>query len=232
MTELTIKVVASYLLGSVIGSLWVGRLYGGVDIRKLGSGNAGATNALRARGKTFAFLVLLIDIAKGWLATRVVARLSIAGVAPSSAALEHWAASACAIAVIVGHVYPLWHGFRGGKGVATLVGVVVGLDPTLLFPVLVTWVLSVMLFGYVGLASMIATLSVPVAAAVGFGMANSPGPDGQTAPFSAGPNLPLLVFGVAAAAMIVFTHRTNIARMRAGTEPRARKLWLFRGKRT
>ncbi len=221
MTELSIKVVASYLLGSVIGSLWVGRLYGGVDIRKVGSGNAGATNALRARGKTFAFWVLLIDIAKGWLATRVVARLSIPGVPPSSVALEEWAASACAIAVILGHVYPLWHGFRGGKGVATLVGAVVGLDPTLLFPVLVTWALSIMLFGYVGLASMIATLCVPVAAVVGFGVANA-----------AGPTLPLLVFGVAAAAMLVFTHRTNIARMRAGTEPRARKLWLFRGKRT
>jgi len=214
MTELTVKVMLSYLLGSVIGSLLVGRLSGGVDIRTTGSGNAGATNALRARGKGFAFAVLLIDIAKGWVATRVIARLAMPGIAPASASVEAWIASCCAMAVIVGHVYPLWYGFRGGKGVATLLGVLIGLDPWLLVPVLITWILAAMFFGYVGLASMIAVLSLPISAAWG----------------SAEPNTPLFTFGVFAVLMIVFTHRTNIARMRAGKEPRARRLWLFGGK--
>jgi len=214
MIELSVKVVLSYLLGSVIGSLLVGRLSGGVDIRTVGSGNAGATNALRARGKGFAFAVLLIDIAKGWVATRVIARLAMPGIPLASATVEAWLASCCAIAVIVGHVYPLWHGFRGGKGVATLLGVLIGLDPWLLVPVLITWILAAMFFGYVGLASMIATLALPVSAVAGTGE----------------PNTPLFAFGLFAVLMIVFTHRSNIARMRAGKEPRARRLWLFGGK--
>jgi acyl phosphate:glycerol-3-phosphate acyltransferase len=208
--DLVIKVALSYLLGSVVGSLLVGRLYGGVDIRKLASGNAGATNALRTQGKAFAFCVLLIDIAKGWVATRVIAQLSFAGATPGEGQIA-WAASLCGLAVIIGHVYPVWYGFRGGKGVATLVGVVVGLAPALLIPLLVTWLLAAMLFGFVGLASMIATISLPVAVAV----------------TRMDPEMPLLVFGVFAVALVVFTHRSNIARMRAGKEPRARRLWLF-----
>lgn len=214
MIEFSVKVVLSYLLGSVIGSLLVGRLSGGVDIRTVGSGNAGATNALRARGKGFAFTVLLIDIAKGWAATRVIARLTLPGIPPASPAVEAWLASGCAMAVMVGHVYPLWHGFRGGKGVATLLGVLIGWNPWLLAPVLITWILAAMFLGYVGLASMIAAVALPVAAVAGSGE----------------PNTPLFAFGVFAVAMIVFTHRSNIARMRAGKEPRARRLWLFGGK--
>ncbi|HEY4210647.1 MAG TPA: glycerol-3-phosphate 1-O-acyltransferase PlsY [Steroidobacteraceae bacterium] len=243
MIEFFVKVVLSYLLGSIIGSLVVGRLYGGVDIRKEGSGNAGATNALRTRGKMFAVWVLLIDLLKGWIAVRFISPKTF-GPAPAEAGAFlswfhwlQWSTVACAIAVIIGHVYPLWHGFRGGKGVATVVGVVVGLNPQLLLPLLATWLISVMLFGYVGLASMIATLSLPVAAIIGM-RAYSPFSafpvTGQRIPMlqeSSAIDLQLLAFGIAAAALIAFTHRSNIARMRAGTEPRVRKLWLFRGKR-
>ena len=209
MTDLPIKAVLSYLLGSVIGSLLVGRLRGGVDIRNLASGNAGATNALRTQGKSFALWVLLIDIAKGWMATRIIARLAFLGT-PSELS-QLWAASLCAIAVMLGHVYPLWHGFRGGKGVATLVGVLLGLEPSLLLPVLVTWFIAAMLFGFVGLASMIAAASLPVAIVL----------------THARPEGPLLTFALAATALIVYTHRLNIARMMSGKEPRARKLWLL-----
>ncbi len=141
-----------------------------------------------------------------------MARLVFISGTPDS--LQLWAASLCGIAVIVGHVYPLWFGFRGGKGVATLVGVVLGLEPALLLPVLVSWLLAATFLGYIGLASMVATASLPVAVGV----------------THLEPNAPLLTFGVVAVALIVFTHRTNIARMLAGTEPRARKIWLF-GKR-
>ena len=214
MTDLSVKVILSYLLGSVIGSLLVGRLRGGVDIRNLASGNAGATNALRTQGKSFALWVLFIDIAKGWIATRIVSRLVF--IDSPSDPLQVWAASLCGVAVMLGHVYPLWYGFRGGKGVATLVGVVLGLDPALLVPVLVTWLIAVMLFGFVGLGSMVAAASLCVAVVL----------------THAEPTAPLLLFGIVATLLIVYTHRTNIARMMAGTERRARKLWLFGRRRT
>jgi glycerol-3-phosphate acyltransferase PlsY len=216
VTELVLKIVASYLLGSLIGSLIVGRLRGGVDIRKLGSGNAGGTNALRTQGKAFALWVLLIDIGKGIVATRVIAPLSLQSLGVVGGAVwREWLPVACGIAVIVGHVYPLWHGFRGGKGVATLVGVLLGLDVYLLLAVVLTWFVLVVVFGFVGLASIIAASSVPLFV-IASGMQ---------------PQTPLLTFGVVTALLVLYTHRTNLARMRAGTEPRARRLWrLGRGR--
>jgi acyl phosphate:glycerol-3-phosphate acyltransferase len=215
MTEWVIKVTLSYLLGSIVGGLVVGRLRGGVDIRQMGSGNAGGTNALRTQGRSFALWVLLIDIGKGWVATRVLAYLSLPGGLgpewPHAPGLYAWMSAICGIAVILGHVYPLWYGFRGGKGVATLVGAVLGLNPWMLIPMLVTWLLAVAVFGFVGLASMLGAVALAVAAMYG----------------SSGPNVPLLTFGVLSAALITFTHRSNIARMRAGKEPHVRRLWLF-----
>ncbi|HEY3786388.1 MAG TPA: glycerol-3-phosphate 1-O-acyltransferase PlsY [Steroidobacteraceae bacterium] len=210
MSSLLVRVVVSYLLGSIVGSLIMGRLRG-VDIRRLGSGNAGGTNALRTQGKSFAFWVLVIDIGKGWIATALVASLTIPGLTDASPELRTWLRPACAVAAIVGHVYPLWHGFRGGKGVATLVGAVLGLDAWLLVPMLVTWLAAVVLGGFVGLASMAGAASLPV----------------YTLAAGLEPRAPLLAFGVVTTLIIVLTHRGNIARMRAGTEPRARRLWLL-----
>jgi acyl phosphate:glycerol-3-phosphate acyltransferase len=211
MSDLVIKVLLSYLLGSVIGSLVIGRLRGGVDIRTLGSGNAGGTNALRTQGKSFALWVLFIDIAKGWIAARPIAQAVLPGLAAASDELRVWLPVTCGVAAMVGHVYPIWYGFRGGKGVATLVGVVLGLDPALLLPMLVTWFAGVVLFGFVGLASMLAAASIAIYVPLA----------------GLEPGLPLTTFGVVVTALIVFTHRSNIARMRARTEPRARRLWLF-----
>ncbi|MGH8269917.1 MAG: glycerol-3-phosphate 1-O-acyltransferase PlsY [Steroidobacteraceae bacterium] len=211
MIELLVKAVLAYLLGSVVGSLFVGRLRGGVDIRGLGSGNAGATNALRTQSKAFAFWVLLIDIGKGWIATRALAPARIPGLAAAPGHLYVWSVAVCGIAVVLGHVYPLWHGFRGGKGVATVVGAVLGASPILLAPMLAIWLLAVILFGFVGLASILGATTFAVAAA-------SSGIE---------PHAPLVAFAVLSALLIAFTHRGNIARMLAGTEPRARRLWLL-----
>ena len=214
MTELILKIVVSYLLGAAIGSLIVGRLRGGQDIRKLGSGNAGATNALRTQGKSFAFWVLLIDIGKGIVATRLIAPWPMQALIGAGAAvgpMRDWLPVACGFAAILGHVYPLWHGFRGGKGVATLVGVLFGLDALLLLFVMLIWFAMTVLFGFIGLASMAAAAAVPVIVELS----------------EMQPREPLLTFGVAIAVLILFTHRANIARMRAGREPRARRLWLF-----
>jgi glycerol-3-phosphate acyltransferase PlsY len=211
MIELVLKGGLSYLLGSIMGSLAVARLTGGVDIRTLGSGNAGATNALRTQGKKVGLAVLLIDLAKGWIATGVIAPLAVpSGVLPpASTVLASWSAPVCGVAVMLGHVYPLWYGFRGGKGVATLLGAVLGINARLLLPMLLTWLAAVIAFGYIGLASILAALALPVAVA----LRSPPGP--------------LPAFGIVAALLILYTHRSNIARMRQGTESRARRLWLF-----
>jgi glycerol-3-phosphate acyltransferase PlsY len=208
--ELLVKGGFSYLLGSIVGSLVIGR-FRGVDIRALGSGNAGATNALRTQGKRIALGVLVIDLAKGWVATHLIAPALLPGIAPAAPALHAWCVTVCGLAVILGHVYPLWFGFRGGKGVATLVGTVLGIHPWLLLPMVLTWLTAVMLFGFVGLASMLSAFALAVAIALSAGS----------------PRAPLLSFGVLVALLILFTHRANIARMRAGTESRARRLWLF-----
>lgn len=210
MSELLLKAVLSYLLGSIVGGLVVGRLRGGVDIRRLGSGNAGGTNALRTQGKGFAFWVLLIDIGKGWVATGLIAPARLPGhAAPPQ--WQPWALAACGIAVMLGHIYPLWHGLRGGKGVATLIGAVLGAAPILIAPMLAVWLLAVMAFGFVGLASLLGAVTFALAAA-------ATGGSGRT---------PLVAFAVASALLIAFTHRSNLSRMLAGTEPRARRLWLL-----
>jgi glycerol-3-phosphate acyltransferase PlsY len=213
--ELIVKGAVSYLLGAVIGGLVVGRFKGGIDIRMAGSGNAGGTNALRTQGAGFAFWVMLIDIGKGWLATAVVARVASPGALQVDPQLHAWCVAVCGVAVLLGHVYPIWYGFRGGKGVATLLGAVGGIAPWLLVPVLLTWLLAAVLFGYVGLASMLAAC----AAALAIPMS------------SLTPRVPLLTFGIVTALLIVFTHRLNIARMRRGTEPRAQRLWLLGARR-
>jgi glycerol-3-phosphate acyltransferase PlsY len=211
MMELVVKILASYLVGSLMGSLIVGRLRGGVDIRELGSGNAGGTNALRTQGGAFAFWVMLIDIGKGFLATWAIAHASISGISGAAPELQSWLPPLCGLAAIVGHVWPLWYGFRGGKGVATVIGAVLGINAWLLVPILLTWLLSVIVFGYVGFASIAAAIALPVYVAWS-----------GVEPLEA-----LIVFGILVAVLVIYTHRSNIARMRARTEPRARKLWLL-----
>ena len=209
--EFSLKVLLAYLLGSVVGSLVVGRLRGGVDIRTQGSGNAGATNAVRTQGWRFAIWVIVIDVAKGWVAAALLPRLAVPGLPPATPHALLWLPAACAFAAIVGHVFPVWHGFRGGKGVATLVGAYAGLELFLLLPLFLGWLAVVMVSGFVGLASILASLIVPVYLLIRDG----------------GALTPELGFALACAVLVIWTHRGNVKRMRAGSEPRARKLWLF-----
>ena len=209
--DFVLKVLFAYLLGSIVGSLVVGRLRGGVDIRKLGSGNAGSTNALRTQGLAFGIWVIVIDVAKGWLAAALLPGLAIPGIVAGAANLAAWLPAACGFAAIIGHVFPAWHGFRGGKGVATLVGAYVGLEPMLLAPLVASWLAVVMVSGFVGLSSIAASLAVPVYLLLRDG-----------AEFT-----PQMGFALACAVLVIYTHRGNVRRMRAGTESRAHKLWLF-----
>jgi glycerol-3-phosphate acyltransferase PlsY len=214
--ELPLKILLGYLLGSIVGSLVVGKVAGGVDIRKLGSGNAGSTNALRTQGPAFAIWVILIDIAKGWVAAAVLPGFALPGVPPVPATQAVWLPPLCAFAAILGHVFPVWHGFRGGKGVATLIGAFAGIELALLLPLFATWLGVVMISGFVGLASIVAACAIPVYLLMRDGVVLSP----------------VMGFALACALLVFYTHRGNIRRMRAGTEPRARRLWLFGRGRT
>jgi acyl phosphate:glycerol-3-phosphate acyltransferase len=182
---------AAYLLGSLSGSLLLGRLRG-VDIRRHGSGNAGGTNALRTQGWRFALGTVLIDVGKGaaaaWLALR--------------AGGPAWLPAAAGFAAMVGHVWPVFHGFRGGKGAGTLVGALAVLWWPGVVAVVAVWLLVLATTGYVGLSTVLAATALPIVTL----LADAP-PE-------------RIAFAVAAAAFIVFTHRGNLVRLRAGTEPR------------
>ncbi|HEY1136422.1 MAG TPA: glycerol-3-phosphate 1-O-acyltransferase PlsY [Xanthomonadaceae bacterium] len=193
--------LAAYLLGSLSGSLLLGRLRG-VDIRTMGSGNAGGTNAFRTQGAAFALGVVAVDIGKGALAAWMGLRF-----APASSAA--WLGHACAFAAVVGHVWPVWHGFRGGKGAATAVGALVVLWPLSVPVLLAVWIATLVLSGYVGLATVLAGLS---AAVLGMVLRVS---------------MPLHLLTVAIALLLVYTHRANLARLRAGTESRFDKARLL-----
>jgi glycerol-3-phosphate acyltransferase PlsY len=212
MLELGAKLLIAYLLGTALGSLILGRMRG-VDIRSMGSGNAGATNALRTQGKLFGVTVLLVDIVKGIVAVGWLPGAALPGIGMDPALSREWLAVACGFAVIIGHVYPVWFDFRGGKGAATVIGVIAGLELRLLVPLLVSWFVVLLLSGYVGLATMLSTVVLLATVLI-----LEPG------------NVPLCSFCGVIAAFVIFTHRSNIARMRAGKENRVRRLWLFRSR--
>lgn len=184
----------AYLLGSISGSLLLGKLRG-VDIRTIGSGNAGGSNALRTQGLKFGLGTVLVDIGKGALATWLALRFLPAGLAPA------WLYG-CVLAAVAGHVWPVFHGFRGGKGAATVVGGLSVVWPQVLLPVFIVWLVSLAWGGYVGLATMLAGISLVLVALV------------------EGSDATRLGFSIVVAALLVFTHRSNIARLRAGTESR------------
>jgi glycerol-3-phosphate acyltransferase PlsY len=197
MVDLLLKVLLAYLLGSVSGSMVMGRIKH-VDIRESGSGNAGGTNAFRTQGAWFALAVVVIDIGKGFLAAWLIPYLDLAALGgPVSAELQMLA---CGFAAVVGHCYPVWYGFRGGKGAATAVGALIWIEPVTLIPLVLTWLIILVLSGWVGLASMLAAISL-VFTFIWL--------DVSTEKFW---------FGVLLAAFVIFTHRSNIVNMLNGSE--------------
>lgn len=212
MLELGTKFLLSYFIGSLMGSLIMGRIRGGVDIRKMGSGNAGGTNALRTQGFVFALGVVVIDVGKGIIGAGVVPGLMLPFIEPSPEISRIWLAIACAAAAVIGHVWPMWHEFRGGKGAATLIGTLIILAPTIILPVLLAWAVVLSLSGFVGLATMSAGVAAPIV--IGLTLL----PDQQ----------PVFIYCVGMAMYLIFSHRSNINRMRAGTENRLSRAMIFK----
>lgn len=214
MLELGVKFLISYFIGSLMGAMIVGKLRGGVDIRTMGSGNAGGTNALRTQGLGFAIGVVLIDIGKGVVGAGVVPSLEIPFIPIDPEISREWLRLCCAAAAVFGHVWPIYHRFRGGKGAATLVGTFIILGPELILRLLLVWGGVLVLSGYVGLATMAAAVSVPI----WIGITRLPA------------DQPLFIYCAVMAAYIVRWHRINMQRMRDGSEHRNTKLMIFSSK--
>jgi glycerol-3-phosphate acyltransferase PlsY len=204
MIVFCLKLLVAYLLGSLSGSLLLGRLRG-VDIRNQGSGNAGGTNAFRTQGWRFALVVALIDVLKGVVAA-CLGYFWITDVTMSS----QGQALACGMAAVLGHVWPVFFGFRGGKGAATLIGAVGFAAPVLIAPLLGVWLLLLTATGYVGFSTVCAGISLPL-----FACWLRPHDES------------LLAFGIASALLLIFTHRANLARLRAGTEHRFERVRVW-----
>jgi glycerol-3-phosphate acyltransferase PlsY len=190
----TLLVVAfSYLLGSIPFSYLVARAFGVSDVRKVGSGNVGATNVMRSAGKTAGILAFLLDAAKGGVATFLVTRLAPGG---------HLLPSLGAIAAVIGHIFPIWLRFRGGKGVATGAGAFLPLAPAAAASSMAVFAASLALSRYVSVSSIVAALSLPALAAW------------------LGAPRPVWASAALCAALIILKHQKNVERLLAGTENR------------
>jgi glycerol-3-phosphate acyltransferase PlsY len=213
MLSITAILLLSYLAGSIPASVWIGKTFYGVDIRKYGSGNAGATNVFRVLGWKAGVLTTLVDAGKGVLAAGLIASIRVDDLPSGFVAweVETVVRLLAGIAAVVGHMYPVWAGFRGGKGVNTSAGALVAITPVTVLIVVLVFAVVLLNSRYVSLASIMAAVSFPTTVAVRryvFGIE------------SLDPSL--LIFGAVLALGIVVAHRGNIRRLLRGQEKRIR----------
>ncbi len=197
-------VVISYLLGSFSPGFLAGKI-AGVDVRNQGSGNVGATNVLRVLGKGYGYSVFFLDAFKGFLAVRVALGIgSRTGVWPDH--VEYLGIMA-ALFCVIGHTFPVWLRFKGGKGVATSAGAIFGLVPIAAIAIFLIWVLIFEITRYVSVASIIAATALPITVGVLLRMKMVQG-------------IGLLYFTIGMTVLVIWSHRSNFARLLAGTEQR------------
>ena len=201
----TTMILIAYLLGSIPSAVWIGKKYYGIDIREYGSKNAGTTNMLRVLGRRAALPVFGLDFLKGFVAVTIIDLMKYDSVF-ADGANENWFYILRFIAVfaaVVGHIFPIFAGFRGGKGVATLVGAVTGIYPPVALLCFGVWLVVLMISHYVSLSSMVAGCCFPFFTLV------SP---------KVNESIPFVVFSFVIAVLLIWTHRKNIERLKAGTE--------------
>ena len=196
-------VVAAYLVGSISNAIWIGKLFYGVDVREYGSKNAGATNVLRVLGWKAALPVFLLDMAKGVLAVQLVRFTNLIPDTNTYVGFQIILGSA----VFIGHIFPIFARFKGGKGVATMTGVLLSMHPYALLIAFAVWLLVFIPTRYVSLSSICASIAFPIAVIVVFGMFLDPAE-----------TLTMKIFSIAACVIIIYTHRTNIKRLAKGEE--------------
>lgn len=197
-TLLIVQCILAYLVGSIPTAVWYGKVFFGIDVREHGSGNAGATNTLRTLGKKAGITVLLIDFAKGLGAASLV---YLDTIPMSNTEMLNMKMLLGALAVL-GHVYPVFAGFKGGKGIATLIGLVTAMSGWLALCCFLTFVIIVSITKYISLGSMVSALLSPIFVGLIY--------DWQQPTF--------LYFCIAIGILVVYTHRTNIGRLKSGTE--------------
>lgn len=195
--------IGAYLLGSIPSAVWIGKAFYGVDVRQHGSGNAGTTNVMRVLGKKAALPVFIIDGLKGYLAVALAGWSGLEAESPEWLYLK----MALCLTAVVGHMFPIFAGFKGGKGVATLVGAMFGFSVGGILLCLATFVVLVAYTKYVSVGSMVGGLLLPFYSAL----------CGQS-------DWRLMVFFGVVSALIFYTHRSNIGRLLHGTE---NKTYLF-----
>ena len=209
--EIFFKLLLCYLLGSVSGSILLGK-FKGINIREMGSGNAGGTNAFRTQGALFAAGVMAIDIIKGFISTKFISTASLP-VFSTTIVNQNLLIILCGVAAIIGHVYPLYHGFKGGKGAGAAIGMVIAISWPSISLAILLWMVILILTGYVGFGTMIGSVSVIYFAHYFKNTINNPY---------------FLPFTVLLSIFIFYTHRSNIQRMFSGTENRFEKAIIFR----
>lgn len=194
-----IAILLAYLLGSIPTAVWLGRAFHGIDVREHGSGNAGATNTIRVLGWSTGIPVLIVDLAKGWVAAMLPVILKLA---PAESALLTNLQIITGLTAIIGHIFPVFAGFRGGKGVATVFGVLLAIHPLLTLVCMGVFLVVLIITGIVSVSSMIAGISFPIILMTIFDTSS----------------LIFKIFSVFVAIALLITHRNNIKRLMHGEE--------------
>ena len=200
---IAVSILFAYLIGSIPTAVWVGRAFYNIDIREHGSGNAGATNTFRVLGKKAGIPVLLFDVFKGWLAVQI-ALLTVDWLLLSNNHYVNFQLS-LGIAALFGHIFPIYVGFKGGKGVATLLGLIIAIAPIAALYAIIIFVITLLVTRYVSLSSMIGGFSFPVLIIVVL----------HTTTIS------LVIFSMVIAILLLFTHQKNIERLLSREESKA-----------
>jgi acyl phosphate:glycerol-3-phosphate acyltransferase len=208
MLSLLLIIILSYLAGSIPTSVIVSKLFFGFDIRERGSGNAGGTNAFRIMGWKIGLAVMILDLGKGVLATYLISQIRVDSLSWPMVYVQIFAGSAA----VIGHIWTIFAGFKGGKGVGTAAGMLLVLYPISFVISLLIFFLFLLTTRYVSVSSMSAAIALPVVLLLLNSILNRP------------LSSPLLILAISMAVLIVFTHRSNIKRLIAGNENRIKKI--------
>ena len=202
-TETLLFILLAYLTGAFPSAVWVGKTFYKIDVREFGSGNAGATNTFRVLGKKAGIPVLIMDIFKGWLSVNYISFLTNI---PQSAEAIFEIQLAFGIAAVIGHLFPIYTGFRGGKGIATLLGLLIGLHFVAALYSILVFVIVLITSKYVSLSSLIASIAFPIFVVLILGSTN----------------LSLNLFAFFVPILSLITHQKNIERLLRGVETKVK----------
>ncbi len=205
--------ILAYLCGSIPTAVWIGRAFFDVDVREYGSGNAGATNTFRVLGKKAGIPVMLIDILKGWTATNLAFFIGVSTTGAYNSAAYINYALALGIAAVMGHLFPIFAGFRGGKGIATLFGMILAINLPAALLCVGVFIVVLLITRYVSLGSILAGFTYPICVTFIFPMYIRS----------------VIIYGMCMCLLILVTHQKNIERLLKGTES---KVNLFKRKTT